>query len=491
MTEYRGESIPPDAAALSESLRDFGYTLPHAVADLIDNSLTARASEIDVSIHTDGLNSYIAVVDNGEGLATEDLVEAMRMGTKGPLLQRDSCDLGRFGLGMKTASLSQGRALTVLTRQKGRKDIVVRKWDLEHIATSGWELLKHASQVATKASHHLQNFDSGTAVVIEKLDRANFNQNHGHGIERNLADALKALALHLAMVFHRYICDDAVRIQVGNTRLKAWDPFMNAKSTRLPPENLPFGQTAISVAPYILPHHSFLTEEEHGYSSGPNGWNEHQGFYIYRNRRLVVPGSWLNLGLKKDEHCKLARIQVDLPNSIDGDWQLNVMKSHVSVPVALRPDFMRIATDVRRQAGEVYRYRGEKQTPSRTPPERFIWKRKDTSRGVRFHIDRSHPAIESLVNTNCSHAKLLQQILDLIERSLPIASIIAEPAKSLDGTPITLSENDIQALLELASYTESFLVRCGLSPHKAREKVLLAEPFVQFKELIAGRTTRG
>jgi hypothetical protein len=116
-----------------------------------------------------------------------------------------------------------------------------------------------------------------------------------------------------------------------------------------------------------------------------------------------------------------------------------------------------------------------------------VWIRKSTSRGVRFHIDRTHPVIQSLVNANCSHAKLLQQILDLIERSLPIASIIAEPAKSLDGTQIALTEDDIQGLVDLAFYTESFLIKHGLSPQTAREKLLLAEPFVQFRDQIISR----
>lgn len=483
MREQRGETIEPNAAALSESLRDFGYSLPHAVADLIDNSLTAGASEIHVTVHSAGAQSYIAVADNGEGLSREELVEAMRMGTKGPLLPRLSEDLGRFGLGMKTASLSQGRSLTVLTRRKGQKVLVVRKWDLDHISKFGWKLLTDASPVAKSAARPLDDWDSGSVVVVENLDRADFNKVQGLGGEKNLATALEALSPHLAMVFHRFIAD-GVKIQVGSTWLKAWDPFMIKKSTSLPPEKLNLGSTTVNVVPFILPHHTFLTEEEHAYSAGPKGWNEHQGFYMYRNRRLVVAGSWLNLGMKKDEHCKLARIQVDLPNSTDSDWQLNVMKSNVSVPAALRPDFMRIATDVRTQAGEVYRYRGEKQAPSQTPPERFIWKRKNTSKGVAFKIDRAHPVVQSLLSVNCEHSKLLEKVLELVERTLPIASIIAEPAKSLDGAPISAYAEDIGALIELAAHTEDFLVRHGQSAQKAREKVLLAEPFAGQKEKI-------
>jgi hypothetical protein len=478
-----GEIIEPDAGALSESLRDFGYTLPQAIADLIDNSLTVEATEIFITVHEEDQHSFIAVIDNGKGMSCEELVEAMRMGTLGPLAIRSNNDLGRFGLGMKTASLSMGRSLTVISRQEKNSKTVIRRWDMEHIALNGWQLLTEASPYALNAIGHLHDWPSGTAVIIEKLDRVSFNKPRGYGIEKNLALTLKSLSSHLSMVFHRFI-SSGVKIHVGPSSLKGWDPFMIEKSTRLPQENFSFAGTSISVIPYILPHHSRITEDEHSYAAGPNGWNEHQGFYIYRNNRLVLPGTWLNLGIKKEEHYKLARIQVDLPNSVDAEWQLNVMKSHVAVPPALRPDFMRIASDVRQQASEVYRYRGERQVPDRTPPERFIWKRQNTPKGVQFKIDQTHPLVQSMLNSGCGHDKLLRQVLEIIERFLPVASIIAEPAKSLDGVPISLTKQQCEDLIALASHTEQFLVRHGLQPQKAREKILLAEPFSQYREQI-------
>lgn len=485
MSGRKAETVAPNAGALSESLRDFGYTLPQALADLIDNSLTAGATRIVVTVNADGSRSHIAVVDNGRGLQEQDLVEAMRMGTLGPLAVRESEDMGRFGLGMKTASLSQGRSLTVLTKSNRSSGLCVRRWDLDHIAQAGWELLADPTPAALRFADALNEWPSGTAVVIEKLDRATFHLVEGHGAERNLAHALSLVRSHLSMVFHHFIQEMDVQIQVGQTRLTPWDPFLRDRSTRLPAETLTFSGQGIVVTPFVLPHHSKLTDAEHAEAAGPNGWNGHQGFYIYRNNRLVVPGTWLNLSLKKEEHYKLARIRVDLPNSMDKEWQLNVMKSHVAVPAALRPDFQRIATDVRRQAAEVYRYRGERQVPQTTPPERYIWKRKVTSKGVRFLIDRTHPAVQALLHSGCSHDGLLGQIIELVEHSLPISSILAEPPHSLEGMSIDLDEGTLEEYMEMVCHAEQFLIRHGLSPSAAREKVLQAEPFAKHRDRIA------
>jgi len=170
-----GEIIEPDAGALSESLRDFGYTLPQAIADLIDNSLTVEATEIFITVHEEDQHSFIAVIDNGKGMSCEELVEAMRMGTLGPLAIRSNNDLGRFGLGMKTASLSMGRSLTVISRQEKNSKTVIRRWDMEHIALNGWQLLTEASPYALNAIGHLHDWPSGTAVIID-VDIAVFIQ---------------------------------------------------------------------------------------------------------------------------------------------------------------------------------------------------------------------------------------------------------------------------------------------------------------------------
>ena len=114
----RFEHVPPRAASLVESLRDIGYTFHAAVADVVDNSITAQATEIEILDNSDPDYPAIGIVDNGHGMAEPELTEAMRLGTRSPTDEREPFDLGRFGLGMKTAAFSQCRRLTVITRRR-------------------------------------------------------------------------------------------------------------------------------------------------------------------------------------------------------------------------------------------------------------------------------------------------------------------------------------------------------------------------------------
>ena len=244
----------------------------------------------------------------------------------------------------------------------------------------------------------------GTAIVIEQLDRPSFVRVAVSSRDTHLASALDSIRDHLGMVFHRFIEEDGLEIRLGESAVRAWDPYLTGQSTRLAPEKLrlPGAKRELELTPFVLPHHSRLNDDLHQQAAGPFGWNAHQGFYIYRCRRLIVPGTWLNLNLKKEEHYKLARIRVDLPNTMDHEWQLNVMKSHVSAPSILRDDFRRIATDVRRQASDVYRVRGERQVPSTTRPEQFVWRRESTRTGIRYRVDRTHPLLRALLNAGCA-----------------------------------------------------------------------------------------
>jgi len=476
------EEILPDPGSLIESLRGFGYTLPTALADLVDNSLAAGAKKISIEVDS-GNKPYIAVCDNGSGMDLNHLLEAMKFGGFGPTQARKLNDLGRFGLGLKTASLSQGQVVTVITRVKGGKSIV-RKWDLPHIRKTGrWSLLQDLSPESKQFQKIIETQDSGTAVVIEQLDRTSFLQVAPTDLDEHVGHVLDAVREHLAMVFHRFI-EAGIELRLGQSRLQAWDPFLRSKSTQLPPEKLHCGAIKISVTPFILPHHSKLTDDEHRLASGPQGWNAHQGFYVYRCDRLIVPGTWLNLSLRKEEHFKLARIALDLPNTLDGDWQLNVMKSHVAAPAFLRDALKRISGDVRRQAAQVYRHRGERELPQIQAAERFVWKRQNARGGVRYCVDRSHPVIRSLLHTGCDHEELLETVLKLVESTVPIASMLQEPAKTLDGMAESESSETISAYADLIAHAEVFMIQTGTAPKTAREKILSAEPFVRYREAI-------
>jgi hypothetical protein len=481
---HEGEEIAPVPGDLVESLRDFGYTLPSALADLVDNSLTANAEEIDIQLEANGTDSYIAVVDSGHGMDLKTLVEAMRMGTKGPLADRSVSDLGRFGLGMKTASLSQGTCLTVITKAAG-KSTLVRRWDVAHIRNSRkWELLTDATMIATPFVEKIDRMCSGTAVIVENLDRATYLKVTAGEVKQHFGRSLDSVQRHLAMVFHRFI-ENGVTIRLGATALPAWDPFLKKQSTKLAPEQFTLLGKTIDIIPYVLPHHSHLTDEQHADAAGPNGWNAHQGFYLYRSKRLILPGSWLNLHLRKEEHFKLARIQVDLPNSMDAEWHLNVTKSQVAAPAALRDEFARVARNVRSQAAEVYRFRGERHAPINAPPHRFVWKRQESKGAVRYRIDRTHPVVQALLHGGCEHERLFDEVLELIERTVPVATMLQEPVKSVEGAVLEIDDKAAEQFVDMMLHAERFLISAGKAPANARQIVLGAEPFVGFRDILS------
>ena len=482
------ENVAPNPGHLIESLRDFGYTLQSALADLIDNSLTAKARNIEIVVHALKSAEHIAVIDDGTGMDLDTLVEAMRMGGGGPTYERASDDLGRFSLGLKTASLSQGRCLTVLTLAVGEQKPLVRRWDISYIQQTGeWRLLEDPTPVGTKYLKKLETLGRGTAVVIEDLDRPTFIDT-GNQLDEHLGRSLEAIRNHLSMVFHRFI-ENGTTLTLGSTKVQPWDPFLKPFSTKLPEERIHLRKNSILVTPYVLPHHSKITDEQHSSAAGPNGWNDHQGFYIYRCGRLIVPGTWLNLRMRKEEHFKLARIAVDLPNSMDAEWHLNVIKSHVAAPDSLRDDFKRIAADVRRQAAGVFRFRGEQQVPPQATPNRYVWRRENVRGGVRYWVDRSHPVLRSALHCGCPHEKLLDDVIKLVEQTVPIASMLQEPAKAVDGSVDPVSDVDLEAYTVMLLHAEQFLVRAGYSPKEARNKVLSAEPFVRLRDALVTRLT--
>ena len=287
------------------------------------------------------------------------------------------------------------------------------------------------------------------------------------------------------MVFHRFI--GRHHHPSGLHRTVCMGPFLKGQSTKLASERFSVLGKAVEIVPYVLPHHSHLTDEQHSDAAGPSGWNAHQGFYLYRCQRLILPGSWLNLNLRKEEHFKLARIQVDLPNSMDAEWHLNVTKSQVVAPAALRDDFARVARNVRSQAAEVYRFRGERHAPVNAPPHRFVWKRQESKGAVRYRIDRTHPVVQALLHGGCEHARLLGETLELIERTVPIATMLQDPVKSVEGTALEIDDNVAETFVDLVRHAENFLISAGKSPADARQIVLGAEPFVRFRDVLSDR----
>ena len=480
----------PRAEAMIHSLRAFGYDLPTALADLIDNSIAASAKNVWLEFYWDGAKSYIAVTDDGGGMSEPALLDAMRPGSRSPLDIRDPGDLGRYGLGLKTASFSQAKRLTVGAKQG--ESVAVRCWDLDVVTKySDWRLLRSGSITFTKyALPRLENMVSGTVVLWESMDRItpegtdrDNKKTHDQFLRR--ADQVKS---HLAMVFHRFLDPHEnpgktpLKLWINGQPVTAWDPFLTAeKATQLLTEEaVPLLNSRIMVKPYVLPHHTKLTPEKHKQASGIRGWNAQQGFYVYRNRRLLAAGTWLGLGFQQDEHYKLARILLDIPNHMDADWEIDVKKSRATPPPAIREHLKILATAARSHAAAVYRHRGARIQNSGTETT-FLWEQKVRRSKIFYQINREHPLVSAAIAEGGSKTCAL---LHLIEETIPIPTITKDwsedPTKQ--AAPFEdANQSELQAALR---DTYQGLLSAGVASSKAVFRLLNMEPFSRFPDMV-------
>jgi hypothetical protein len=353
-----------------DSLRDIGYELPAAVADLVDNSIDADATRVDITVAFEGENSWIRIADDGTGMPASQMNEALRYGTD---RDYDEADLGKFGLGLKTASLSQCRCLTVATRTNpDRREIEIRRWDLDHVhEADGWELLRlRPSEVREEIVEPLQD-DPGTVVMWEVLDRVlDYRLPSGAAAENGLAAICRDIEAHLSMVFHRFLAQQARRalpltITMQGNPIDAWDPFAREEehAVKLDRQTISFrhaGRTHnLRLQPYIMPNQvQFSTTRAWEAASGPKKWNRQQGFYIYRGGRMIQSGGWNRLRTL-DEHTKLARVAIDIPRPADTAFGINVSKMRVLIPNELRADLRAFASAVANRAQAAYRQAGD------------------------------------------------------------------------------------------------------------------------------------
>lgn len=367
----------PSASRLMGSLRDVGYDLGSAIADLVDNSIDAGAELVQINLTHKGASSWVRIVDDGVGMTERSLDEAMRYGSRRPYA---GDDLGRFGLGLKTASLSQCKSLTVASRTTPRGRVAVRRWDLDKVSVSdSWLLEQLTPRTSPAAAIAPLRDQCGTVVLWEKLDRlAGFTNPDSSWAEAALERDAGLLRDHLAMVFHRFLDGTApgpaLRVLVNAVHVTPWDPFSRDEpaTETLAPQSLSYESRGgrrhlVRVSPFILPSRlQYGSPEAHDLAGGPRRWNRQQGLYIYRNDRLIQSGGWNRLRTM-DEHSKLARLAVDVPDGAEADWRLNVSKMSVSVPEPLRGELRTLLGSVVSRAQD--KYRAAPGAPAKEPAE--------------------------------------------------------------------------------------------------------------------------
>ena len=418
-------------------------------------------------------------------MAEAELIAALRPGSRNPNEVRDPNDLGRFGLGLKTASFSQCRALTVFSKPEGGT-VSYWSWDLDYVAQTGlWHLVRPEPPYGLPVLLHQQK--KGTIVLWDRLDRvvsdAPMSDEKAHARFLAVADSVKQ---HLAMVFHRFLERGKFKLFFNDSPVKPWDPFLKGFNAGKSWDQNYLNGT-VTVKGYVLPHHKRLTTGEFAAAGGSRGWNDLQGFYIYRGERLLVAGSWLGMW-KKEEHVKLARIQIDIPNTLDTDWCIDVKKSMAHPPYGFKTSLQSFAKAVREEAIAVYRNVGRINKSGVAQPEQELWLERKRHDKRHYEINRQHPLVTAFLAKYPDANSSLNALLRFVEETIPIRSIMIRENENPDEQAQPFEQASHEPIKQAAE--AMFQTQCanGKTPDAARNLILSIHPFSLFPEYIHSLT---
>lgn len=442
--------VNPNVSNFIKSLRDVGYTIEVAIADILDNSITAKSSEVHLSL-LENDNMKFCMLDNGEGMTENELLEAMRLGTKNPEEQRQNQDLGKFGLGLKTASFSQCRKLTVISKKDQK--VSIKQWDLDYIAEKNeWALITPEISSFEKIPliDDFKKQKSGTLVIWENIDSYR---------KEELTSIIMNLRNHLSLVFHQYLEGSskhkALTITINNNPLKPFNPFnINHTATQqIASEKIIVNNSSIIIQPFILPHHSKLSQQEYEKYATDKGYTAAQGFYLYRARRLLIYGTWWGLHKSNDAH-KLVRIKIDISNDQDMYWGIDIKKSTANPAPEIKNDLKRIIKQVNEKGSRPYTGRSR-----RIEDKNIIsfWDLSPQNENMSFILNQNHPLLKKLtIEISEENLELLRIYLKGVQAYLPLESIQAR----LQRNPYELyqkqliTETDIKELAEKLKSTD-------------------------------------
>ncbi|WP_137789184.1 ATP-binding protein [Bacillus sp. E(2018)] len=442
---------PPSAAPVVQALRSIGYNPKTAIADLIDNSLDAKSKNIEIIFEINNeIGQFITICDDGKGMDEDELQIAMNIGSKDPRSERSEAELGRFGMGLKTASFSMGRRLSVLTKKNGIYS--ERCWDLDHITKEGkWELYKHIPEDVRSIMEDI-NSESGTIIFVDKIDRFIKQGKKQQTNEKRFYKQVDLIKKHLEFIFHKILKQGFTRLDINGVEVLPWDPFLSENFSTIETEMQPinYDNKLIYIKSYIVPHPTSFNNKEFESAGGPGRWYDQQGIYIYRENRLLHYGDWLGIRTK-DTASQLARIRVDLPNTLDDEFQIDIKKSSINAPEDFVEKIIPIIDHARDISKQVFYFRSTSQNTNTKKQEVYSspWQQSSKDGQSFFVISRTHPVLRNLYSyLENDEVKELNLYLQLLEIGSPSNIFIS--AKQLEEEVISFEKEDVQIICSLA-----------------------------------------
>lgn len=421
-------SITPSTNILSVFSRS-GYSLNSAISDLIDNSITAKATIIEIYFDLDGENSKIILKDNGKGMSEEELINSVKLAPKKFKEIRRSEELGRFGIGLKSATSSFCTKLQIVTKQNNEpsKSILV---DYHKISSEKlWEV-DFLDEIETKnLSKDL--ITSGTKLicsnlVIDKDERSNtfLLQN-----ESAFLNIISSLENYLSKVFHRFLSEQNIQILINNNLIKPWDPYLASlpSTQKILDQTITWNDRKIYIKAYILPPIEQLSEIEIHELYARDRINSSlvdlQGFYVYREKRLIEYGTWLNLeGLTKDSKSNYARVSVDIDNTMDDLFEINFLKDKIKVPTEFVSDFIKIGKFAKTQSRNNFNYiKNPRPKKKNGKGIQNVWLTQSSNEGIKLELNFNHPYIAKIMNSFDSQT--FKKLINFITKEIPIGKL--------------------------------------------------------------------
>ena len=473
------------------SLRSMGYSFESAIADVIDNSISAHASKVQVLFPTSPLADLaVGIMDNGEGMSNEELLEAMRYGSMASEEQRADDDLGRFGMGLKSASLSQCRRLTVISfdgiEYHGYRwdySFIIEKqdWIIQELSKEEIELVPFADAFILQKA--------GTLVVWDDFDV--LSKSSGGQIYETLIELRNTVEQSLALIFHRYLSatdDTKLEIQINNLSVSPLDPFLerHPKTTSKKERTIAIPDSEgverlIHIKPYVLPFATDLKEKDKKLIGGIENLRAKQGFYIYRNKRLIIWGTWFGMN-KRAELTKNARIRVDIPNSLDDIWAIDIKKQNASIPKKILNQMKKTVMDALEISVNQQTYRGR--TNKINDNIDYIWERKEGRNDTFFYQINRESKLYQYIREKMSDEDItyLDMLITEIEKNIPIQQMYID--KSNEAISVEEADSRLDDLFQMAvAMVNNLQSLRDDSIESIIEDLMKSEPFCHYSKL--------